>query len=126
MFRRVIPGSPSPSSLITILLIVQPLHSSRKPILFAFGHCCSITGVFYQEPSSLLPFKHTLRQSDQLVFDDLFANVHKHLAVSAYAAHPLPLEIFMLAMILEEHKEVMRIQLYVDNKSVENKHNASK
>jgi hypothetical protein len=60
------------------------------------------------------------------VFDDLFANVHKHLAEAAYAAHPLPLEIFMLAMILEEHKEVMRIQLYVDNKSVENKHNASK
>jgi hypothetical protein len=60
------------------------------------------------------------------VFDDLFANVHKYLGEAANAAHPLPLEIFMLVMILEEHKEVMRIRPYVDNKSGENKHNASK
>jgi len=44
------------------------------------------------------------------VFDELFANAWKHLALAAYAAHPLPLEIFMLAMILEEHKEVMRLR----------------
>jgi hypothetical protein len=31
----------------------------------------------------------------------------------------------MLAMILEEHKEVMRIRLDIDSKSVENLYNAS-
>jgi hypothetical protein len=29
-----------------------------------------------------------------------------------------------VAMILEEHKEVMRIRLYIDNNTAENKHSA--
>jgi hypothetical protein len=70
----------------------------------------SITGVYYYELAALSQFKHALRRSDQLLFDELFANARRHLAEAAYAAHPLPLEIFMLAMILEEHKEVMRIR----------------
>jgi len=39
---------------------------------------------------------------------------HKHLAEAAYAAHTLPLEMFMLAMILEEHKEVMRMRNHLE------------
>lgn len=70
----------------------------------------SITAVYYYELAALSQFKHALKRSDQLVFDELFANARIHLAEAAYAAHPLPLEIFMLAMILEEHKEVMRMR----------------
>ena len=80
----------------------------------------SITGVFYYELAALSQFKHALRRSDQLVFDELFANARRHLAEAAYAAHPLPLKIFMLAMIFEEHKEVMRLRQYIENKSVQN------
>ena len=36
----------------------------------------------------------------------LFAAAHQHLAAAAYAAHALPFETFLLAMLLEEHKEV--------------------
>lgn len=56
----------------------------------------SISGVYYYELAALSQFKHALRRSDQLVFDELFANARRHLAEAAYAAHPLPLEIFML------------------------------
>ena len=74
----------------------------------------SITRTFYYELETLSEFKRALRRTDQLVFDELFANARLHLAEAAYAAHTLPLEIFMLAMILEEHKEVMRLRSQVD------------
>ena len=54
------------------------------------------TGVYHYELAALSLFKHALRRSDQLVFDELFANARWHLAEAAYAAHLLPLEIFML------------------------------
>jgi hypothetical protein len=45
-----------------------------------------------------------------LILDDLFANAQKHLSAAAYAAHSLPFETFLLAMLLEEHKEVFRLR----------------
>jgi hypothetical protein len=70
----------------------------------------SITQVFYQEQASFSTFRRALRRSDQLALDDLFASARQHLAAAAYASHPLPFEIFLLAMLLEEHKEVMHIR----------------
>ncbi len=70
----------------------------------------SITQVFYQEQASLGRFRRALRRSDQLALDDLFAAAHQHLAAAAYAANPLPFETFLLAMLLEEHKQVLRLQ----------------
>ena len=70
----------------------------------------SITQTFLDEQSALARFRRALRRSDQLVFDDLFARAHQHLAAAAYAAHALPLEIFLLAMLLEEHKEVQALR----------------
>lgn len=70
----------------------------------------SITQVFLQEQESLARFRRALRRSDQLAFDDLFDAAHKHLSAAAYAAHVLPFEVFLLAMLLEEHKEVLRLR----------------
>jgi hypothetical protein len=70
----------------------------------------SITQVFLQEQESFARFRRALRRSDQLALDDLFAAAHQHLAAAAYAAHALPFEIFLLAMLLgEEHKQVLRL-----------------
>jgi hypothetical protein len=55
-----------------------------------------------------------LRRSDQLALDDLFAAAQKHLAAASYAAHALPFETFLLSMLLEEHKEVMRLRQLVE------------
>ena len=75
----------------------------------------SITQAFLQEQKSFSRFRRALRRSDQLALDDLFAAAHKHLAAAAYAAHALPFETFLLAMLLEEHKEVLRLRQWVES-----------
>ena len=70
----------------------------------------SATIVFQQEEAAFSRFRRALRRSDQLVLDDLFTSAHQHLAAAQYASHALPFEVFLLSMLLEEHKEVMRIR----------------
>lgn len=70
----------------------------------------SITISFMQEQEAFSRFRRALRRADQLALDDLFSSARKHLAAAAYAAHALPMETFLLAMLLEEHKEVMRLR----------------
>lgn len=70
----------------------------------------SITHVFYREQKALSEFRRALSRSDQLVLEELFTFAGLHLAPAAYAAHTLPIQIFLLAMLLEEHKEVMRLR----------------
>ncbi len=74
----------------------------------------SITQQFLDEQSAFSKFRRALRRSDQLALDDLFANARKHLSAATYASHALPMEVFLLAMLLEEHKEVMRLRQYVE------------
>lgn len=70
----------------------------------------SATQVFLHEQESFLRFRRALRRSDQKALDDLFAAAHKHLAAAAYASHALPFEVFLLSMLLEEHKQVLRMR----------------
>jgi hypothetical protein len=70
----------------------------------------SITQAFLEEQAAFSRFRRALRRSDQLALDDLFASAHQHLAAAAHAAHPLPFETFLLAMLLEEHKRVLHLQ----------------
>ena len=70
----------------------------------------SITQAFLQEQASLARFRRALRLEDQRALDDLLAAARHHLAASAYASHLLPFEIMLLAMLVEEHKQVMRLQ----------------
>jgi hypothetical protein len=74
----------------------------------------SITQVFYHEQESFARYRRALRRSDQLALDELFAAAHQHLAEASYAAHPLPFEVFLLSMLLEEHKEVRRLRQLVE------------
>jgi hypothetical protein len=79
----------------------------------------SITQVFLAEKGSFSDFRRALSRSDQRALDDLFVYAHKHLAAAAYAAHALPFEIFLLAMMLEEHKEVIRLRRQVEGLGVQ-------
>ena len=74
----------------------------------------SITQVFIEEEGSFARFRRALRRRDQVALDDLFAAARQHLAAAAYAGHALPFEIFLLAMLLEEHKEVIRLRTLVE------------
>ena len=81
----------------------------------------SITQVFLEEEQSFARFRRALRRSDQLVLDDLFASARQHIAAAAYASHALPFEVFLLSMLLEEHKEVVRLRQLVEE--MQNEHN---
>ena len=70
----------------------------------------SITQTFLKERAAFARFRRALRSSDQQILDDLFASAQKHLAAASYASHALPFETFLLAMLLEEHKEVVRLR----------------
>ena len=70
----------------------------------------STTIVFQQEEAAFARFRRALRRSDQLALDDLFTSARQHLAAAQYAAHALPFEVFLLSMLLEEHKQVMRLR----------------
>jgi len=74
----------------------------------------SITQSFLKEQAAFARFRRALRKQDQQALDDLFAAARKHLAAASYASHALPFETFLLAMLLEEHKEVIRLRGEVD------------
>jgi hypothetical protein len=74
----------------------------------------SATVVFMQEEAAFARFRRALRRSDQLALDDLFVSARQHLAAAQYASHALPFEVFLLSMLLEEHKEVMKLRERVE------------
>lgn len=74
----------------------------------------SVTQAFVIEQENFSRFRRALRRSDQLALDDIFAATRKHVAAAAYAANALPMETMLLAMLLEEHKEVMRLREIVE------------
>ncbi len=74
----------------------------------------SITQAFIEEQQSLAHFRRALRRRDQRALDDLFASSRRHLAAAAYASHLLPFEVMLLSMLLEEHKQVLKLRQQVD------------
>jgi hypothetical protein len=63
-----------------------------------------------QAKADILPFQRALTKSDQLAIDELWIYAGKHIAEAAYAANPIPMESYMVAMLLEMHREVMRLR----------------
>lgn len=75
----------------------------------------SSTQVFLQELQAFSRFRRALRREDQRALDDLFAAARQHLAAASYASHALPFETLLLSMLLEEHKEGVRLQAQVES-----------
>ena len=74
----------------------------------------TITDLLHTEEANLAKFRRALRREDQLVFDDLFVAAYKHRAAASYAGHLLPFETFLLAMQIEDHKEVMSLRMELE------------
>ena len=62
------------------------------------------------EMESYKQFKRALAPRDQRALDELFIYANKHVAEAQYTSFELPMVTFLLAMLLEEHKEVLRLQ----------------
>jgi len=74
----------------------------------------SITQSLQEEQAAFSRFRRALRRADQLALDELFIAARQHLAAAAYAANALPMETFLLSMLLEEHKEVIRLRAQLE------------
>ena len=74
----------------------------------------TITDILHAEEVNLARFRRALRREDQIVFDDLFTAAYKHRAAAAFAGHLLPFETFLLAMQIEDHKEVMHLRAEIE------------
>lgn len=70
----------------------------------------TITQQLNETESMLSPFRRTLRRSDQYVFDGLFAAARRHIAAIGQAESLLPFESALLAMLLEQSKEMAVLQ----------------
>jgi hypothetical protein len=66
----------------------------------------TITQQLNETESMLSPFRRSLRRSDQYVFDGLFASARRHIAAIGQAESLLPFESALLAMLLEQSKEI--------------------
>jgi hypothetical protein len=74
----------------------------------------SITNAVLHEQQSLSRFRRALRLADQRALDDLLAAARHHLAAAACASHLLPFEIMLLSMLVEEHKQVLGLQIELE------------
>lgn len=66
----------------------------------------TITQLLTETEGMLSPFRRTLRRGDQYVFDGLFAAARRHIAAIGQAESLLPFESALLAMLLEQAKEI--------------------
>jgi hypothetical protein len=73
----------------------------------------SITQVFQEEKKYLIRFRRLLPSYEHWVIDELLAFAHKHIPAVAYAGHPLPFVMFLLAIVVEQHRRLKRVELGV-------------
>ena len=74
----------------------------------------TITQLLNDTEANLSAFRRTLRRSDQYVFDGLFASARRHIAAIGQAESLLPFESALLAMLLEQSKEIAVLEQKVE------------
>ena len=74
----------------------------------------TITQLLTETEANLSAFRRTLRRSDQYVFDGLFAAARRHIAAIGQAESLLPFESALLAMLLEQSKEIAILEQKIE------------
>jgi hypothetical protein len=74
----------------------------------------TITQLLNETEVNLAAFRRTLRRSDQYIFDGLFAAARRHIAAIGQAESLLPFESALLAMLLEQSKEIAVLEQKVE------------
>jgi hypothetical protein len=72
------------------------------------------TQIIQEEQSAFANFRRALRRDDQRIFDALFASARKHTAAISQANHALPFEAILLAMLLEQTREIEHLRLLLN------------
>ena len=75
------------------------------------------TQIILDEQSAFSSFRRALRRDDQRLFDRLFASARKHNAAIGQANHALPFEAILLAMLIEQAREIERLNQEIDGRT---------
>ena len=75
----------------------------------------SVSQMFTHEEEAIKRFKYALRKPDQAALDDLLISARQHLSAAAYASYVLPVFLFLLSMLLEEHKHILHLENQLQN-----------
>ena len=70
--------------------------------------------IILSEQAAFADFRRALRREDQRIFDALFAGARKYTAAISQAGHALPFEAILLAMVVEQAKEIERLKRRLD------------
>ena len=74
----------------------------------------TLTQQIAETESLLSGFRRTLRRSDQYLLDGLFASARRHTAAISQADALLPFETVLLAMLLEQAREIAVLRQEMD------------
>lgn len=74
----------------------------------------TITQLLTETEANLSAFRRTLRRSDQYLFDGLFASARRHIAAIGQAESLLPFEAALLAMLVEQAREIAVLRQELD------------
>jgi len=74
----------------------------------------TLTQQLTETESALARFRRTLRKSDQYIFDGLFAAARRHTAAISQTDALLPFEAALLAILLEQAREISILRQKVD------------
>ena len=80
----------------------------------------SATQVWNSYEESLQKFRRALRISDQRALDQLCVKARQHLAAASYAASLLPMEAFLISMVLELEKENVQLKNRIEKLEMSN------
>jgi hypothetical protein len=70
----------------------------------------SASVLLMQFKDDMAPLKKGLAKEDRRALEGLYVYANRHVAEAAYAAGQVPSLTFMLAMMLEMHREVMELR----------------
>ncbi|MDD2521539.1 MAG: hypothetical protein PHW11_01785 [Anaerolineaceae bacterium] len=70
----------------------------------------SINQTWQEEEAALNRFKRALRKDDQVILDELLVMSRLHLAEASYASNLYPLDMYLIAILLEVYKQLKTIQ----------------
>jgi hypothetical protein len=79
----------------------------------------SITQTWQEEEAALKRFKRALRKEDQILLDELLVMSRLHLAEASYASNLYPLDMYLIAILLEVYKQLKDAQRRLHNEEQE-------
>jgi hypothetical protein len=68
-----------------------------------------------QDKSPYYDFRRSLSPQDRQLLDGLFESASRHIPAVDHSGHPLPYQVYLLSLLIEEHREIARLRRELDD-----------